>query len=190
LTDLKDTEIANKKHVRFIVSLIAAGLDDEQIIAKCEKDKKFTVTERQITKVRYEKIDAILQMQEETEIKSSQVGLARTAARIIALIKLYNKLAHELYEEGAIWLIRKRSIRNDTGYEIVTEKDFNSSLVREMRLTLDDIAKETGGRIQLAEIKGGAGIKAYVGISPDDWPDAPDKKDVESMLKVSDAEKS
>lgn len=94
-----------------------------------------------------------------------QHGLALDYARVRKLQKLAAFLEAQLYEQGHnvngeqvfhnVWLPDVKSIGSGPSAERVDLERFNGDLIRQYRETLEDLAKETGGRVQKADITSG-----------------------------------
>ncbi len=70
------------------------------------------------------------------------VGLATPARRVRTLKYLSARLLQE-FDKGMLWLDRKKTVGDK---EVITEIQYNSALINDIRGLLDDIARETGGR--------------------------------------------
>jgi hypothetical protein len=80
-------------------------------------------------------------------------GLALTHERVAKLTKLFEKLEGYATSEERIWLPDVKSIGQGEDAERVDIYRFNSALIEQIRGTLDDLAKETGGRIKNVDVK-------------------------------------
>jgi len=76
--------------------------------------------------------------------KEFEAGLALDYERVNSLKRLANRLEDELKQY--LWLDDVKSVGSGENAERVELIRFNSALVEQYRATLDDIAKETGGR--------------------------------------------
>lgn len=76
-------------------------------------------------------------------------GLALAAERVIALKQLAERLEIEIYDDERLWLKDVRQIGQGRYAEKVELIRFNDSLVTSYRNVLDDLAKETGGRVRM-----------------------------------------
>lgn len=120
-------------------------------------------------------------------------GIARAENRVLQLDRL-NKLLMEQLEQGALWLEDMKAIGTGDKQQVYQLLRYNSALVRDVLATLDDAAKETGGReqkidLQVTGLAGalssvptfGAAVPAqdavYVDVTPDagSTDDAPDQ---------------
>jgi hypothetical protein len=85
-------------------------------------------------------------------------GLALAHERVLKLIQLAEFLEQELYwqdNEGkfpAVWLPDVKQIGSGDAAEKVDIVRFNASIIEEFRGVLDDLAKETGGRMLKADL--------------------------------------
>lgn len=90
-------------------------------------------------------------------------GLAHPHERVRKLYRLAAMLEAQIYERGLsgilhnIWLPDVKSIGSGEFAERVDIERFNSPLLEQYRKVLEDIAKETGGRVQKQEITGANG---------------------------------
>ncbi|HEY3311333.1 MAG TPA: hypothetical protein VGK00_06795 [Anaerolineales bacterium] len=77
-----------------------------------------------------------------------QNGLALDHERVQDLIILYQKLASFARSDEALWYTDVKAVRLEQGsVERVERRRFNGELIRQLRGLLDDIAVETGGRL-------------------------------------------
>jgi len=87
-------------------------------------------------------------------------GLALDYERVNSLKRLALFLESQVYEQGEtgryhnVWLPDSKSIGFGEYAEIVDIERFNAGLIQQFRGALDDLAKETGGRINKQEIGG------------------------------------
>lgn len=87
------------------------------------------------------------------------IGLALDYERLRKLYRLAAFLEAQIYERDAddvyynIWMPDVKSIGSGEFAERVDLERFNSALVEQYRKVLEDIAKETGGRVQKQDIK-------------------------------------
>lgn len=88
-------------------------------------------------------------------------GLALDYERVERLKRLANFLEGQIYERGEggvlhnVWVPDVKSIGSGEFAERVDIERFNAALLSEYRATLDDIAKEAGGRIKKQDITSG-----------------------------------
>lgn len=100
-------------------------------------------------------------------------GLALDFERIIILKMVADKLVHDVEESGIYIQDLKISSKGEPFYIDV----INEPLLRQLRGVLDDLAKETGGRVAKSDmnLSGDVSIKGFVEVSPDDWDEAADE---------------
>jgi len=124
---------------------------------------------------RAEDYDAELERRKDERAEQiMQSGLALTHNRVEELKELADFLQGQMYEQGEggvyhnVWLPDVKQV----GGERVDIERFNAAIISEYRATLDDLAKETGGRVNKTEIsgKGGEAIKLT-------WTDGTDTED-------------
>lgn len=88
-------------------------------------------------------------------------GLALDFERLRKLYRLAAMLEAQIYERGSegvlhnIWLPDVKSIGSGEFAERVDIERFNAPLIEQYRKVLEDIAKETGGRVNRADITSG-----------------------------------
>ena len=81
-------------------------------------------------------------------------GLALAHERVVELQELAGFLKGQLYEQGRdgdyhnVWLPDVKQVGSGKDAERVDLERFNQGLIAEYRATLDDLARETGGRKQ------------------------------------------
>lgn len=96
------------------------------------------------------------------------MALALDYGRVRKLINLANLLESQIYEYGVdddgkpttlhnVWLPDVKQVGSGEFAERVDIERFNSALISEYRSTLDDIAKEVGGRVKKNEHTGADG---------------------------------
>lgn len=100
-----------------------------------------------------------------------QSGLALAHERVQKLKELGAFLEAQMYERGEdgvyynVWLPDVKQIGSGENAERVDIERFNSAIIEQYRDTLDDLAKETGGRRQQHDItSGGEKIRVIGGI--------------------------
>jgi hypothetical protein len=95
-------------------------------------------------------------------------GLSLDYERLRKLQRLANMLEAQIYERGTdgvlhnIWLPDVKAIGSGEFAERVDIERFNAPLLEQYRKVLDDIAKETGGRVQKTDVTtGGEPINVF-----------------------------
>ena len=92
-----------------------------------------------------------------------QSGLAVAHERVVKLKDLAGFLEGQLYEQGEdgvyhnVWLPDVKQIGSGLDAERVDIERFNAPIIEQYRGTLDDLAKETGGRKERHEVTGADG---------------------------------
>lgn len=87
-----------------------------------------------------------------------EYGLAHEYERLRKLYRLASLLEAQIYERGLygelhnLWVPDVKSIGSGEFAERVDIERFNSALIEQYRKVLDDIAKETGGRVQKTDV--------------------------------------
>lgn len=104
-------------------------------------------------------------------------GLARPHSRVVKLKRLAAFLEGQLYEQGTdgvyhnVWLPDVKQIGSGDRAERVDLEKFNAPLIEQYRATLDDLAKETGGRVQKQEVDARLRHEGAIIVR---WPDGSD----------------
>lgn len=116
---------------------------------------------------RAEEYDALLEQQKnERRQQVMESGLALDFERTDELKKLAHFLIEQIYEQGEpdeegnrpyhnVWLPDVRQIGSGENAERVDIERFNAAIISELRSALDDLAKETGGRVKGVDITSG-----------------------------------
>jgi hypothetical protein len=94
-------------------------------------------------------MDAILAVDEKNALAT---GLAIKENRVAALQRLANLMGKDLFG-GFLWTEETKGVGSGDIAEIIEYDEFNAAEVAAFRGVLDDIAKETGGRVQRQEIR-------------------------------------
>jgi len=102
-------------------------------------------------------------LEDEKNARAAQImseGLAQAHERVVKLRDLAGFLETQLYEQGEdgvyhnVWVPDVKQIGGGEFAERVDIEHFNAAIISEFRATLDDLAKETGGRVNKSEITG------------------------------------
>lgn len=114
-------------------------------------------------------------------------GLSQDYERVNELYELFDKLKLEFVKSG-LWYTDIKVASNGDKVEVEV---FNKALIDSLRATLDDLAKETGGRRQKTEISGPNGgpvVGAMMTLA--EWTAQQEKarQQVAGLLEDSDAE--
>jgi hypothetical protein len=104
--------------------------------------------------------------------QAMEEGLALDYERVRKLRKLARKLERELRQEDRVWLPDVKQIGSGEDAERVDIVRFNAPLIEQYRGTLDDLAKETGGRKKQTEISGPGGKPIQVSGMTDEQLEA------------------
>lgn len=84
--------------------------------------------------------------------KQFREGLALDIYRVDVLKRLYKRL-DQYIENGDLWIKNSKVIGKGEDAQIVEWLSYNSALLSDIRGVLDDIAKETGGRVRRQTIE-------------------------------------
>ena len=111
---------------------------------------------------RAEEYDTIIEQEKTTYAEEMmKSGLALDYERVAQLKELFDLLFKELHEkskEGVLhnlWLPDVKSIGSGENAERVDIERYNSPIISDIRGLLDDLAKETGGRVQKKDVTSG-----------------------------------
>ena len=91
-------------------------------------------------------------------------GLALSHERVLSLKALAVKLENELNDDNSLWLEDFKQLGRGKEAQVFRIVRFNGSLINQFRDTLDDLAKETGGRVHKQEVTGANGSLLGVGV--------------------------
>ena len=140
-----------------VLEWISEGLQTDEINVRAAALKhQFRVSRQQVDyyrKSRQIDIDAIKLVDENNALTT---GLSIAAERV----KRLQTLAELMYKDlvnGFMWLDDVKGVGSGNNSEIVDFEKFNSSELSEFRATLDDIAKETGGRVTKTDVTSDGG---------------------------------
>lgn len=135
-----------------VIEWAAAGLlTDEINLRASEYDPPFSVSNQQVDyyrRTRKIEIDAILAA---GELGALTTGLALKEERVKKLKQLAALMEKDLFG-GFLWTDQVKGVGSGDIAQIVDYEEFNTAEVAQYRGVLDDIAKETGGRVQKADI--------------------------------------
>jgi len=134
-----------------VLRWIAEGLQSDEINERAaESIPPFFVTRNQVCyyrKTRHADIDAITRAGEQDALTE---GLATKGERVKKLKQLAALMERDLFG-GFLWLDQVKGVGSGDVAQLVDYEEFNKGEVAEYRGVLDDIAKETGGRVAKSE---------------------------------------
>jgi hypothetical protein len=147
-----------------VLAWIAEGLQSDEINARAaEFEPPFSVDRQQVDYYRKSRaidLAAIAKVDERNALTS---GYALKEVRVIKLSKLASLLEADLFG-GFLWTEETKGVGSGEAAEVIDYDVFNAAEVAQYRGVLDDIAKETGGRIQKQDItSNGKTIKVTLG---------------------------
>lgn len=141
----------DKTQKRKIKELVAAGYESDQINElAAQYDPPFSVSRQQVEHYRRNsgpKLKAILEAKKDSPLKQ---GLAIKENRVSLLQKLADAMHVDLIENQKLWVVDKIITVNNEPVEV---ESFNHQEMNQLRGVLDDLAKETGGRKVIEEMK-------------------------------------
>jgi len=136
-----------------VLKWIAEGLKTDEINARAaDHDPVFSVSCQQVDyyrKTRLIDLEAMSKVSEKTALIS---GYALKEHRVFKLSILAALMEKDLFG-GFIWTDQVKGVGSGDIAEIVDYEEFNAAEITQYRGVLDDIAKETGGRVQKIEQK-------------------------------------
>lgn len=153
-----------------INDLAASYTDPDSIEAK-----PFNVSSQLVYQYRKDHDLDLQTLRAEREAEAITTGLALKANRIKQLEKLAHELEEDLYVKKLKWTQNAKGLGSGEDFEKYTFEEFNEAEIRQLRGVYDDLAKETGGRVQQVDMKLKGHVKAYMSVSPDDWDEELDK---------------
>lgn len=140
-----------------VLEWVAEGLQTDEINSRAaEIVPPFNVSRQQVDyyrKTRQADIAAIKSIDEKNALVS---GYALKETRVAKLSILAALLEKDLFG-GFIWTDQVKGVGSGDIAEIVDYEEFNGAEISAYRGVLDDIAKETGGRVQKQELTGANG---------------------------------
>jgi len=134
---------------------VAEGLSSEEIGARANKfSTPFVVSKQQLAYYRATREIDLKAIERITEQNALIEGYALKEHRVYKLSLLAALIERDLLG-GMLWIDDVKGVGSGSIAEIVDFEEFNSAEVAAYRGVLDDIAKETGGRIKEVDIKSG-----------------------------------
>jgi len=152
-----------------VLEWIAAGLRTDEINAKAAGfDPPFDVSRQQVDFYRKTRKTDLLAIEAVSQKNALIEGYALRENRVYKLSVLASLMERDLFG-GFLWTDEVKGVGSGDIAEIVDYEEFNAAEVIQYRGVLDDIAKETGGRIQRQDITGTVGV---VELTADDMAEA------------------
>jgi hypothetical protein len=150
---------------------IAEGAQTDEINARAaEFDPPFRVDRQQVDyyrKTRRVDLDAIRQVSEKNALIE---GYALKEHRVYKLSLLAALMERDLFG-GFLWTEQVKGVGSGDIAEIVDYEEFNAGEVVQYRGVLDDIAKETGGRVQKTDVNNDGKVEILVKYATGDRND-------------------
>jgi len=135
-----------------LLEWVAAGYETSEINSKAALfEPPFSVSSQQVNwyrKTRESELKAIKAISENAAMVE---GYALKEHRVYKLSLLAALMEKDLFG-GFLWLDQVKGVGSGDIAEIVEYEEFNASELTQYRGVLDDIAKETGGRVQKADV--------------------------------------
>jgi len=130
----------------------------DEINARADNfDPPFKVSRQQVFGYR-ERYGVIIEnIRKNSEHEALNSGLAVVAVRVRKLQELARILEQDIFsgDRDTIWLPQVKGVGSGNLAQIVDYEEFNTAEIAQYRAVLEDIAKETGGRVQKADFTSG-----------------------------------
>lgn len=147
------------KQREFLKMLVAAGAVLGEIREKCAAfEEPFKPSANAIQSYRTILGVKINDLIAKGELTALNTGLALRENRVKALQQLAEKMHRDLFKENLVWIDDAKTVAQER-YDF---KQFNKAQIDAYLRILDDIAKETGGRVTKVEVE----TKTYTVIKP------------------------
>ena len=141
-----------------VIKAVAEGLQTDEINERAANFKPpFSVSRQQVDYYRDTREQDIKAIRSISEKNALIEGFALKEHRVYKLSLLAALMEKDLFG-GFLWLDQVKGVGSGDIAEIVDYEEFNASEVVQYRGVLDDIAKETGGRVQKTEAEGNVEI--------------------------------
>ena len=127
----------------------------------------FEVLRGQLTYYRKTRAIDIEALKRKGEGKALSTGLAISGERVKVLKRVADRLQKDLFEDDLFWLLQVKGVGAGAAAEVVEYEEFNKGEIEALRGVLDDIAKETGGRIHLTDVTSKGESISVVGLGID-----------------------
>lgn len=143
-----------KAQKEILLEWVAEGLETDEINKRAaDYIDPFDVSRQQVDHYRKTRQMSIAEIQANGEYEALNTGLAKVSKRVEKLKQLAARLEEDLFAaEDKVWTLQVKGVGSGPIAEIVEYYEFNRSEVDAYRGVLDDIAKETGGRVQRSDI--------------------------------------
>jgi hypothetical protein len=145
-----------------VLKWIAEGLQTDEINGLANSfDPPFSVLRSQVDyyrKTRWIDLEAISKISEKTALVE---GYALKEHRVYKLSLLAALMEKDLFG-GFLWTDQVKGVGSGEIAEIVDYEEFNGAEVVQYRGVLDDIAKETGGRVQKVDNNNSGEMKVII----------------------------
>lgn len=140
-----------KSQKEAVLEWVGEGLQTDEINARAAECKPpFRVDRQQVDYYRKSRAIDIEAIKSVDEKNALITGLALRENRVIKLAQLAALLEKDLFG-GFLWTEETKGVGAGEAAEVIDYDVFNAGEVAQYRGVLDDIAKETGGRIQKTE---------------------------------------
>lgn len=137
-----------------LLELVAQGLETGEINSQAVLfDPPFSVSRQQVDFYRKSRNAELKAIKSISENAAMVEGYALKEHRVYKLSLLAALMEQDLFG-GFVWLDQVKGVGSGDIAEIVEYEEFNASEIVQYRGVLDDIARETGGRVQKGELTG------------------------------------
>jgi hypothetical protein len=142
-----------KKQKELVLKLVAEGAQTDEINAQAAKfEPPFSVLRSQVAYYRDTRGQDIKAIKAISEKAALIEGYALKEHRVYKLSLLAALMEKDLFG-GFLWTDQVKGVGAGMAAEVVDYEEFNSGEVVQYRGVLDDIAKETGGRVQRTDVR-------------------------------------
>jgi hypothetical protein len=162
------TKQLKRKQKTALLKWVAEGLSSSEINERAKAfDPPFNVSRQQVDyyrKTRQIDLDAIAHITEQNALIE---GYALKEHRVYKLSLVAALLEKDLFG-GLLWTDQVKGVGAGAAAEVVEYEEFNAAELAAYRGVLDDIAKETGGRVVKQEMTLPGGLTIYLPAVRDD----------------------
>ncbi len=153
-----------RQQKRELLKWVAEGLSSNEINERAERfNPPFSVSKQQVDYYRQTRRIDLETLNKITEQGALVEGYALKEYRVYKLSMLAALIEADLFG-GLLWTDDVKGVGTGPIAEIVEFEEFNGAEVAAYRGVLDDIAKETGGRVTKQEISGKDGKPVPIAV--------------------------
>jgi hypothetical protein len=144
----------NKGQKELVLEWIAEGLQTDEINKRARLlEPPFSVGRSQVRFYRRTRGKRMDQIRSQAEDEALIAGFTTAEGRVSKLARLAALLEEDIFREGLSWTHQVKGIGPKGSFERIDYDEFNGPEIAQYRGILDDIAKETGGRVLKQQIE-------------------------------------